>query len=115
METNSEFSPACSQCLVTFSHVLNSDCHKEPNIHVCMCAVVSDSATPWTVTHRAPLSMGFSRQKYWSGLPCPPPGDLPDPRIELVSLKSPPWTGAFCPPGKPWEMAKVGFEPKIVS
>ena len=60
-------------------------------------------------------SMGFSRQKYWSGLPCPPPGDLPDPRIELMSLKSPPWTGAFCPPGKPWEMAKVGFEPKIVS
>ena len=50
METNSEFSPACSRCLVTFSHVLNSDCHKEPNIHMCMCAVVSDSATPWTVT-----------------------------------------------------------------
>ena len=35
-------------------------------------------ATPWTVTHQAPLSMGFSRQEYWSGLPCPPP-DLPDP------------------------------------
>ena len=79
------------------------------------CSRVQLFVTPWTVTHRAPLSMGFSRQKYWSGLPCPPPGDLPDPRIELVSLKSPPWTGAFCPPGKPWEMAKVGFEPKIVS
>ena len=37
-------------------------------------------ATPWT--HQAPLSMGFSRREYWSGLPCPPPGDLPDPRIE---------------------------------
>ena len=36
-------------------------------------------ATIWTVTHQAPLSMGFSRQEYWSGLPCPPPGDLPDP------------------------------------
>ena len=35
-------------------------------------------ATPWTVTHQAPLSMGFSRQEYWSGLPCPPPGDLPN-------------------------------------
>ena len=41
--------------------------------------------TPWTVAHQAPLSMGFSRQKYWSGLPCPPPGDLPDPGIEPKS------------------------------
>ena len=39
-------------------------------------------ATPWTVAHQAPLSMGFSRQEYWGGLPCPPPGDLPDPGIE---------------------------------
>ena len=38
--------------------------------------------TLWTITHQAPLSMGFSRQEYWSGLPCPPPGDLPDPGIE---------------------------------
>ena len=38
--------------------------------------------TPWTVACQAPLSMGFSRQEYWSGLPCPPPGDLPDPWIE---------------------------------
>ena len=38
--------------------------------------------TPWAVAHRAPLSMGFSRQEYWSGLPCPPPGHLPDPGIE---------------------------------
>ena len=39
-------------------------------------------ATPWTVTHQAPLSMGFPRQDYWSGLPFPSPGDLPDPSIE---------------------------------
>ena len=39
-------------------------------------------ATPWTVAHQAPLSMGFSRQEYWSGLPCIAPGDLPDPGIE---------------------------------
>ena len=39
-------------------------------------------ATLWTVARQAPLSMGFSRQEYWSGLPCPPPGDLPDPGIE---------------------------------
>ena len=38
--------------------------------------------TPWTVAYQAPLSMGFSRQEYWSGLPFPSPGDLPDPRIE---------------------------------
>jgi len=44
---------------------------------------MSDSATPWTVAHQAPLSMGFSREEYWSGLPCPP-GDLPDPGIEPV-------------------------------
>ena len=46
----------------------------------------------WTVDFQAPLSMGFSRQWYWSGLPCPPPGDLPDPRMEPVSLASP----VFC-------------------
>ena len=38
--------------------------------------------TPWTVARQAPPSMRFSRQEYWSGLPCPPPGDLPNPRIE---------------------------------
>ena len=38
--------------------------------------------TPWTIAHQARLSMGFSRQEHWSGLPCPPPGDLPDPRIK---------------------------------
>ena len=52
-------------------------------------------ATPQTVAHQAPLSMGFSRQEYWSGLPCPPPGDLPDPRMEPVSLMSPASAGRF--------------------
>ena len=41
--------------------------------------------TAWTVAYKAPLSMGFSRQEYWSGLPFPSPGDLPDPGIEPVS------------------------------
>ena len=50
---------------------------------------MSDSVTLWTVAHQAPLSMGFSRQEYWSGLPSPPPGDLPNPGIEPVSLMSP--------------------------
>ena len=48
-------------------------------------SVVSDSAVPWSVAHQAPLSMEFSRQEYWSGLPCPPPRDLPDPGIKSVS------------------------------
>ena len=41
--------------------------------------------TPWTVARQAPLSLGFSKQEYWSGLPCPPPGDLPDPGIQPMS------------------------------
>ena len=49
-------------------------------------------ATPWTVAQQAPLSMGFSRQEYWSGLPCPPPGDLPVPGIEP---RSPRIAGGF--------------------
>ena len=54
---------------------------------MCRCmlshSVMSDSATPWTVAHQAPLSMEFSRQEYWSGLPFP--GALPDPEIEPLS------------------------------
>ena len=46
------------------------------------CSVMSDSLTPWTAVCQAPLSMGFSRQEYWRGLLCPPPGDLPDPWIK---------------------------------
>ena len=50
-------------------------------------SVMSDSsATPWTVAHQVPLSMGFPRQEYWSGWPFPFPGDLPDPGIEPGSL-----------------------------
>ena len=51
--------------------------------------------TPRTVAHRAPLSMGFSRQEYWSGLPCPPPGDLPHPGIKPTSLLSPALAGGL--------------------
>ena len=57
--------------------------------------------TTWTVTCQAPLSMGFSRQEYWSGLPCPPPGDRPNPEVKPTS---PALAGGFFttePPGKP--------------
>ena len=51
--------------------------------------------TLWIVNCQAPLCMGFSGQEYWSGLPCPPPGDLPDPGIESVTLTSPALAGRF--------------------
>ena len=50
-----------------------------------LCSVMSDSVTPWTIARQAPLSMGFPRQEYWSGLPFPSPGALPDPRAEPTS------------------------------
>ena len=65
-------------------------------------------ATPWTIAHQAPLSMGFSKQEYWSGFPCPPPGDLPNPGIKPHLLGLLHWqTGSLplAPPGKPHELA----------
>ena len=71
----------------------------------CVCAqlasVVSNSVTPWTVARQAPLSMRLCRQKYWSGLPCTPPGNLPNPGIKP---RSPAMAGDSFntePPGKP--------------
>ena len=60
--------------------------------------------TPWTVAQQASLSMGFSRQEYWSELPFPPPGDLHDPGVEPESLASPALQADSLPsepPGKP--------------
>ena len=57
----------------------------------------------WTAACQAPLSMGFSRQEHWSGLPCPPPGDLPDPGIEPVSQKSPTLAGRLFTTSAAWE------------
>ena len=60
-------------------------------------------ATPWTVPCQAPLSVGFSRQELWSGLPCPPPGDLPNLGTEPTSLMSPALVGTFFTPIPPGE------------
>ena len=57
--------------------------------------------TPWTVAHQAPSSMGFSRQEYWSGLPFPSPGDLPDPGIKPGSPAFQADALTSEPPGKP--------------
>ena len=63
---------------------------------------VSDSAAAWTAAaYQAPLSMGFSRQEYWSGLPFPSPGNLPDPGIEPRSSALEADTLTSDPPGKP--------------
>ena len=59
--------------------------------------------TPWTVACQAPLSMGFSKQEYWGGLPFPPPGDLPDPGIELPSPVSPALAGGLYTTSATWE------------
>ena len=68
---------------------------QEGNVHCQVASVVSDSATPWTVARQAPLSMEFSRHEYWSGLPFPPPGDLPHPGIWPKSLEFPALAGRF--------------------
>ena len=57
----------------------------------------------WTVASQAPLSMGFSRQEYWSGLSCPIPGDLPDPGIKPASLMSPTLADRFFTTSVTWE------------
>ena len=72
-----------------------------------MCAellqLCIDSAVLWAVARQAPLSVGFSRQEYWSGLPFPLPGDLPDPGIKPASLKSPALAGGFLTTSATWE------------
>ena len=70
-----------------------------------VCSDVSDSLRPHGA-HQAPLSMGFSREEYWPGLPCPPPGDLPNPGTEPTSPAPPAVAGRFFTPeprGKPAE------------
>ena len=67
-------------------------------------------ATLWIVACQAPLSMGFSRQEYWSGLPSPPPGSLPYPGIEVMSLMSPALSGRFFTSSTSWEAPIKGCE-----
>ena len=59
--------------------------------------------TPWTMARQAPLAIEFSRQEYWSGVPFPTPGDLPDPRIEPTSLASPTLAGGYFTSSANWE------------
>ena len=66
---------------------------------VCVLSHVCLFATPWTVTRQTPLSMEFSRQEYWSGLPFPTPGDLPNPGIESTFLALAGGFFSFASPG----------------
>ena len=77
--------------------------------HACVLSRSSHvwlSATLWTVAHQSPLSMGFSKQEYWRGLPFPPPGNLPYPGIELAS---PALTGEFFHHWATWEAFGVAY------
>ena len=89
------------------------DIHKtlSDNYCVCLCSVIQSSLTLCDPC-RAPLSMEFSRQEYWSGLPFPPPGGVADPGVETVSLVSPALAGGFftaAPPGNPQLLGTVTF------
>ena len=72
----------------------------------CLFSRVRLFAAPWTAAHQAPPSMGFSRQEYWSGLPGPPPGHLPNPGIKPMSLMSPALAGGFFTTSATWEAQK---------
>ena len=77
---------------------------------MCVLSRVQLLATPWTVAHQVPLSMGSPRQEYWTGLPLPLSGDLPNLGIEPTSLGSPALAGGFFTtelPGKP-KYSKAG-------
>ena len=65
--------------------------------------------TPWTAAHQAPLSMWFSRQEYWSGLPFPSPGDLPDPGIEPMILTCPALAAEFFTTSTTWEVHNLSL------
>ena len=76
------------------------------SVHVCVLSRFSHVwlfATLWTIARQAPLSMGFCRQEYWSGLPCPPLGDLPNPGIESAFLMSLALAGRFFTTTATWE------------
>ena len=83
--------------------------HWFTGVYVCVCVCVSHFSriwpcvTLWNVTCQAPLSMGFSRKKYWCGVSCPPPGDLPDLGVKPTSFISPALAGMFFTTSATWE------------
>ena len=97
-------SPSVVVCMIIILHILYWDI-----LDLCACLLSRFShiwlfETLWTVACQASLSMGFSRPAYWSGLPCPPPGELPNPGIKpSVSLCPLHWAGGFFTTRASWE------------
>ena len=103
------YSEECSMYTWNNIHLLNFDGVLSLSLYVHTCVIslfshVLHFAKLWTVAHQAPPYLGFSRQEYCRGLPCPPPGNLSDPGIELESLHLLHWQMSslpLAPPGKP--------------
>ena len=96
--------PLSSVLLPTFC-LFHHGLGHELYVHSCVLSRFSHVwrfATLWTVACQTPLSMRFSRQEYWNGLPCPPPGDFPDPGIKLLHLQA--GSLPLVPPGKAHEL-----------
>ena len=87
-----------SRSLALQANSLPSEPPRKPSMWMCVLSRFGRVwllATPWTVACQAPLSMGFSRQEYWSWLPFPLPGDLPDPGVKPMSFSPPALGGGF--------------------
>ena len=94
---------SCLKCLCVDGDLRTVTSHL---INVCVLSCLSPvqlHVMLWTVAHQVPLSIGFSRQEYWSGLPCPSPGELPDPGMEPASPMSPAFLGRFFTTSTTWE------------
>ena len=85
-----------SDSVIIYTHTHTHTRTHTDAVLTCVLNHVQLFVTPWTLAHQAPLSMGFSRQEYWSWLPFPLPGDLPDPGTEL-SLASPALAAVYLP------------------
>ena len=105
--------PHYRQTLYRLSHREVQDWKGKHKVTLCVCVCVCVCVWSrfsgvwllilWTVAHQDPLSRGFSRQEYWSGLPLPPPGNLSNPGIEPLSLMSPALAGKFFTTSTTWE------------
>ena len=91
----------CKEC--TF---YTKDCNTDRCLSACACeaASVSHCRNHMDCSPPGPVSMGFSRPEYWSGLPCPPPGDLPNPEVDPMSRVSPALAGEFFTTSATWEV-----------
>ena len=97
-------------CRPAYLIYMQNACMRAKSLQLCptLCNL-------WTVAHQAPLSMEFCRQEYWGGLPCHPPGDLPNPGVEPVFLPSLALSGGFFTTSATWEASFNPMYPNIIS